>query len=371
MATAHLHEIEAGGIRAVVDLRAGHVRALTIEQGGRIVAPLHTAPWIDDPSIATDESIPLNLRCLSGDFFCAPFAGSDLDDAPGHGWPANSPWKPLSIDSGTDGRTVARYELERPILGARLVKEFMLVSGHPFLYQRHIFIGGSGAIPVASHGMTRFDAPGALSFSPKLFGEAPPVGLEPDPKRGRSLLRYPARFTELNDVPKADGSRADLTRYPIASRHEDFVALVERPGNALGWAAALRPEKHDLFLSLKHPKDFPITMLWFSNGGRDYPPWNGRHLGVLGIEEGRTYLERGHRASIAPNPWSAEGITTALVLDPDGEVEVRHVIGGVALPEGWTRIVAVTTDAGRLTIGDQGGGRITVPFDAGFLNARR
>ena len=43
-------------------------------------------------------------------------------------------------------------------------------------------------------------------------------------------------------------------------------------------------------------------MLWFSNGGRDYPPWNGRHVGVLGIEEGRSYAAYGHAASAADNP---------------------------------------------------------------------
>jgi hypothetical protein len=366
MNQSHFHAIEAKGVRAVLDLRVGHVRSLEIEQGNRTIQPLHTAPWVDDPAIAGDATIPGNLRFLSGDFFCAPFSTSDLDDGPPHGWPANSAWKVIESARGT-----ARYQLDRTILGARLIKELAVRDGQPFLYERHIFIGGEGAVPVANHGMTRFDAPASISFSPKLFGETPATALEPDPKRGRSRLLYPAHFTDLSRVPMADGGVADLTQYPFADAHEDFVSLVERPGNPLGWAAALRPDKSDIFLSLKDPADYPITMMWFSNGGRDYAPWNGRHRGVLGLEEGRTFAGHGHRASIADNPWARQGIATSLVLDPKGEVEVRNVIGGVALPAGWSKIAAIEAGKAQLAVVDVSGSRHAVPFDETFLRRGR
>src|SRR5690606_31363163 len=105
----------------------------------------------------------------------------------------------------------------------------------------------------------------------------PDTPLEPDPGRGRSTLQYPARFTDLAAVPLAGGGHADLREYPPAERHEDFVMLVEAPGASLGWAAALRRDEGDIFLSLKNPAQLPVTMLWFSNGGRDYAPWNSRH----------------------------------------------------------------------------------------------
>lgn len=362
----HFHAIETDGIRAVIDLRAGHVRSLEIVQAGRTIQPLHTAPWVDDPAIVGDSGIPANLRFLSGDFFCAPFAVSDLDDGPPHGWPANSPWKMTSSDR-LDGCSTARYELERAILGARLVKELTLRAGHPFLYERHIFIGGEGVVPVANHGMTRFDAPGRICFSPKLFGETPATSLEPDPARGRSRLAYPAHFTDITRAPTADGGAVDLTRYPFAEGHEDFVALVEDPSNPLGWAAALRPGQGDIFLSLKSPKDYPITMMWFSNGGRDYAPWNGRHRGVLGLEEGRTYGGHGHKASIAENAWTRRGIATALQLVPKGEIEVRNVIGGIALPGGWTGITSITAEPSRLRLTGAEGRTVAVRFDGAFL----
>jgi hypothetical protein len=82
------HEIRAAGIRVVVDLAVGHLRALEIKQDGRFLTPLYTAPWVDEPSIAEDEAILPNLRFLSGDFFCAPFGGADEQGTPTHGWPA-------------------------------------------------------------------------------------------------------------------------------------------------------------------------------------------------------------------------------------------------------------------------------------------
>ena len=277
------HESHAAGIRVVVDLAVGHLRSLEIERDGRRLTPLYTAPWVDDPSIAHDESIVPNLRFLSGDFFCAPFGSASEEGVPPHGWPANSRWDHLETIAHPQGGSVARYALRKRPNGARMVKELTLRDGHPFVYQRHVFEGGLGTITVASHAITRFATRGRLSFSPKSCGETPARPLEPDPARGRYALAYPARFTGLGQAPLRGGGTTDLGAYPIASRHEDFVMLVEAPGSRLGWAAASRDDAADIVLSLKNPADFPVTMLWFSNGGRDYPPWNGRNVGVLGI----------------------------------------------------------------------------------------
>jgi hypothetical protein len=363
------HTIAARNVRLVLDLAVGHIRSFEVETPGGVVRPLHTAPWVDDPAIADAPDIPNNLKFLSGDFFCAPFAASDVEAAPPHGWPANSEWTVASV-TNDGGASTARFELKRRVMGARLFKEITLRDDHPFAYQRHVFEGGSGAISVASHGMTRFNEQGRLSFSPKAFGDLPAMQQEPDPARGRSIFAHPARFTDLSRLPLADGTIADLHRYPIAKGHEDFAMLVEAPRAALGWAAAVRPDAGDIFLSLKNPADFPVTFLWFSNGGRSYAPWRGRHLGVLGIEEGRAYSAYGHAASVAPNPLSDGGIPTALALKPNGAAEVRHVIGGVPLPKGWNAVEAVTLAGERLTLTGDGGQSSAYAFDAAFLAAR-
>jgi hypothetical protein len=366
LADSDFSTIEAKGIRVALDLRAGHVRSLEIEADGRTLRPLHTAPWVDDPSITGDESIPPNLRLLSGDFFCAPFGLSDVEPAPSHGWTANSPWRHVETRPAP-GAITALYRLERPVMGAVVEKALTLRDGHPFLYETHTFIGGHGSLPVANHAMTRFPAGGRLSFSPKAFAETPRRAPEPDPGRGRSRLAYPAHEADPTRMPTADGGTADITRYPFAERHEDVVMLVEAPGHALGWIAAARFDSRDLFISLKNPADYPVTILWFSNGGRDYAPWNSRHVGVLGMEEGRIYSTHGHKAAIAANPLNEAGIPTALALSPDGRVEVRNVVGGLPLPAGADAVEQVEPAEGQLILRFAGGGRLAVPYDDRFL----
>ena len=358
------HTLTAAGIRVTLDLRVGHVRELTIERDGKSVAPLHDAPWLDEAGITGDDTIAPSLRLLSGDFFCAPFGSSDIEGNDAHGWTANSRWQLVEEVKLPDGAS-ARYRLEHPVLGAVVEKTFTLRDHHPFLYEKHVFIGGEGALPVANHAMVRFPHGGRLSFSPKRWVETPTGAPEPDPARGRSRLAYPARSTDLTRLPMADGSMADLTRYPIAERHEDIALLIENPHNPLGWAAAQRNDSGELFLTLKNPADYPVTVLWFSNGGRDYAPWNSRHIGVLGMEEARTTLY-GHTASIAPNALTAEGVPTALTLVPNGRAEVRNVIGG--LPGGLgTGVVDVRVEGAQLAIRFEDGRRLALPFDAGFL----
>ena len=365
--TERFRTIAAEGITLTLDLAVGHIRAFEIERDGRLLRPLHTAPWVEDQAIIEDPGIPAGLKYLSGDFFCAPFGKSDVEDAPPHGWPANSRWTFMS-EERRGAATTARFLLERSVMGARITKEITLRDRHPFAYQRHIFEGGDGAVSVASHAMTRFAGKGRLSFSPKAFGELPPTQQESDPKRGRSLFAKSVRFSELSKLPLADGRTVDLHRYPVGERHEDFAVLVETPGASLGWTAAIRPDTGDMMLSLKNPSDFPFTFLWFSNGGRDYAPWNGRHLGVLGIEEGRAYLAAGHAASIAPNPLSDSGIPTALALKADGSVSVRHVVGGVPLPVGWDGIGFIETVGGAIRLTNTDGQSVEHPFDARFLS---
>ena len=109
------------------------------------------------------------------------------------------------------------------------------------------FMAASGRVPVANHAMVRFGAGGgSLAFSPKAWGETLAAPLEADPARGRAALAYPTRFQDLRRVATGAGGTVDLTRYPIASRHEDFAMLVEAPGSRLGWATAVRADAREI-----------------------------------------------------------------------------------------------------------------------------
>jgi hypothetical protein len=138
-----------------------------------------------------------------------------------------------------------------------------------------------GALLVANHAMIALPNGARLSFSRKRWWEtlAEPV----ESVQGRSCLAYPKRCEDAAEFPGVDGGAVDLHCYPWGAAHEDFVSGVEDPASRLGWTAVVRPVEGDLILSLKNARALPMTMLWYSNGGRDYSPWNSRHLGCLGV----------------------------------------------------------------------------------------
>jgi hypothetical protein len=78
-------------------------------------------------------------------------------------------------------------------------------------------------------------------------------------------------------------------------------------------------------------------------------------------------LNAGHKASIAPNPYTAMGIPTALDLSPRGSASVRHVLGGVQA-NGWRSVRNVVSQGDSLCLTGDDGSRVRVPFDGSFLS---
>ena len=349
-------QAETGTVTVAVDPSIGNIRRLEFHIGGCTLAPLHTAPWADDSELLQDDSVlPVEAR-LAGDFFCAPFGEADLDGAPAHGWTANSPWRLMHSENGR-----LQFELNRPVMGARVTKTLALADDAPFLYQTHEIIGGDGLLPVAHHPMIHLAGQGTLSTSPKRAAITPDTPLEP----GRHRLALGQKVTDVSRFPAYDGSVVDLRNLPIAEKHEDFVTYVEAQTSDLGWTAVVREVEDDIVIILKDPSVLPVTMFWHSNGGRDHAPWNGRHRGVLGIEDGCAAGAAGHRAALEPNPISAEGVTTAVTL---GEtIRINHVIGAIPRPDGWTRVTSIDAVDGQITLTDTGGATLALPFNTDFL----
>lgn len=365
-----IHSIEADGIRVGLDFSVGHLAVFEVECGGRKLSPLHHAPWVDDAAQDFPEGTAPNVKRLAGDFFCAPFGRNDVDTGdvepgPSHGWPANSAWTLLHSGPTSTGAE-AVFRLDRPVMGATLEKSLRLIHGQPFVYQEHRFFGGEGAISAAHHTMMHMREGGDIAVSPKRFAETPADPLEPDPSRGRFALAYPAMSVDLHAFPLAAGGTTDLTRYPPGEGCEDFLTLAEEPANRLGWTVVSRTAEQDRVLVLKDPATLPVTMVWMSNGGRDYAPWSARHTGVLGIEDARA-SPLGHADSIKENEWTRRGIATAFSLAKESQIVVRQVIGACAVTEGEAKVVSVVVDGGDLVIGFDGGVSRRLPFDAGFL----
>lgn len=345
--------VSAIGIRFSFMPRGGVLRDLAVEDDGATVAPLHRAPWAPDE---VPPDAPPHQRWLEGDFLAAPM-GAGPDGL--HGLAANGDWRVAPAPPGS-----LRAVLDGAVQGATLVKELSVTDGHPFLYQRHLFIGGSGSLPVSNHAMISVPNGAKLSFSRKRWWESLAEPLETT--RGRSGLAYPKRSEDAAEFPGADGRTVNLHRYPWGERHEDFVTGVEDPASRLGWTAVVRPAEGDLILSLRNPRALPLTMLWHSNGGRDYAPWNGRHIGCLGVEEGAALPMLGLSSRECPDPLTAAGQPALLVLDPSGTVEVRHVLGAIRWPSGQA-VAGVMLDGDTLTVTGDWGAERKLPIRGGWL----
>lgn len=349
-----LLRVKAQGISFSFDPDCGIISDFVVADQGHRISMMHRAPWVGSDIVLPAGAPPHQAR-LEGDFFCAPFSDASGDSAPLHGWPANGLWE---VNQHLDATTL-HATLHQKVMGAIVTKNLTLVDGHPFLYQRHVFSGGNGEISAANHAMVSLPNGGLLRFSPKRWFETPDTAPETDPTRGRSSLHYPARSKDPESFPAKDGGVVDLTRYPFGPAHEDFVIAVEDPVSPLGWTAVTRPLEGDLYLSLRHPRQSPMTMLWHSNGGRDYAPWNSRHLGCLGIEDGIAWpLLNGS----APFAFQA----ASLKLGPVSETDLRHITGCVSWPSGEAvRDVVLTGNI--LTILGENGAKRAVPILGGFL----
>jgi len=341
------------GVRLALDPYIGNLRDLGFADGDRWLSPLHSAPWLHEDAVQEDPSLAPVERKLSGDFLCAPFGPSD--DAPIHGLSANSAWNTVELVQ-SERATLARLVLARKVRGAVLEKQLLLQNGVPLLCQSHIITGGSGALPVAHHPMLKPGPDARLSFSPKQLVLTGGVPLE----AGRNWLSYPAQSDDPGHFPTVDGD-SDLHYYPARTGHEDFVTLVEAPGRRLGWTAVTR--RDDIVFILKDPAVLPVTMLWYSNGGRDHSPWNGRHRGVLGIEDGCA-PGSGHGEG---DILRARGVATHLDLAPGRRHLIRHVIGAVPRPKGWSRVIDIRQDGARLLIEGDCDPPVLLPFKKNFL----
>lgn len=292
-------------------------------------------------------------KSMSGDFFCAPFG--ETADAPLHGWTANSHWQAEEIwQSGTEA--VARLTLSRPVKGALVEKELRLRSGEPILYQTHRISGGNGGLSVAHHPMVGMSQGGRLSFSLKQVALTSGEPMD----RGARKLNYPAQSSDLNAFPGKDGP-VDLQDYRAGDGCQDFVTLIEAPGNDLGWTAVVRKQEDDVIFILKDPRVLPITMLWYAQG--DAHPGE-----FLGIEDGCAAGAEGQVAAERDNAVSRFGVPTVLPLALNRVHLVRQAIGAMPRPSGWSEVADIRICEDQLRLMGSDGTAVHLPFDRAFFD---
>lgn len=356
-------------IEAYVTQQGGQLGPVTFDRRGRKLRPFSVAPWATE----TDRpKLPAILKVLRGDFFCLPFGGNATrcgrEQHPIHGETANARWKLESAGAGS-----LHLSLATKIRRGRVDKSIELREDQPVVYQQHVIRGMTGPMNLGHHAMLLFpDRPGSgvISTSPFVYGQVFPDEFEKPAEKGYQSLQPGAEFTTLEQVPLMTGATTDLTRYPARRGFEDLVLLVADPTVSFAWTAVVFPRERYVWVALRDPRVLRSTVFWISNGGRHMPPWSGRHVNVMGLEDVTAYFHYGLAESARDNPLTARGYPTTVTLDPQHPCVVNYIMAVTAIPAGFDRVAGIEAgaDGNSVTLRAAGGATIRVPLDLRFLS---
>ncbi len=364
--------LETETIEAFVTQTGGHLGPVTFCRKTNPIAPFSVAPWAEEK---IDASLPPMLKSLRGDFFCLPFGGNETpfegEEHPPHGETANAIWNFETREESTGGSTL-RLSLETKARPGRVEKTISLRAGHNAIYSRHVVSGMGGAMNLGHHAMLKFpdeEGSGLISTSGFQFGQVFPGQFENLSEGGRSALKAGAEFETLDHVPLLAGGETDLSRYPARRGFEDLVMLVGDETAPFAWTAVSFPQQGYVWFALKNPRILRHTIFWFSNGGRAYAPWNGRHTSVMGLEEVTSYFHLGLAESVAPNSMRERGITTTLQLDAATPLAVNYIMAVAPIPTTFGRLTRIEVlDGENVKLIGENGVSVKVALDLSFLD---
>ena len=367
-------QVASPQVEAFVTEMGGQLGPVTFDRTGRKHRPFSVAPWAEE---RLDPSQPPIIKALRGDFFCMPFGGNSTpfgrEKHPVHGETANACWQFRSLET-REGRTCLHLNLTTKVRSGRVDKRIWLVDGQNTVYSQHVLSGMSGPMNLGHHAMLKFpDAPGSglVSTSRFVYGQVFPQAFELPEKRGYSWLKQGAEFKSLEKVPTITGETADLTRYPARRGFEDLVMLVSDPDVPFAWTAVTFPKERYVWFALKDPRILRETLFWISNGGRHYPPWNSRHVNVMGLEEVTSYFAIGLAESARKNPFSQKGFPTCLTLNPRKPLVVPYLMGVAGIPAGFDCVASIRAVPGEraILLKSANGKQAEAAVDLGFLRA--
>ena len=356
--------LESNDKKIYVTIQGGNLTCdFTI--GTRVINPFYILPWWNEPIAAELDNLSQLLR---GDFFCLPFGADDSGDpVTYHGPTASGYWMP--VDGNDDENSI---DLKVGLDPGTVTKHVEIRPGEPVIYQRHTISGFEGTVPFGYHPMLRFPkgiGTGRITISPPLSGHTTPQPFEIPSAGGFSRITPGREISDMTAVPCNDGSLLDLTTYPHTPGYEELVMFVSDPALPFVFSAVTFPEQGYLYFQLKNPKTLRQTVFWMSNGGRWYPPWDGRVQGLLGLEEVTAFFHYGKSASAGKNFLNETGIPTSRQFVADEAMDIPLISGVVPTSPSFGRVRNIEQSGpAEITIQNEGNEKLVVACDPGFLN---
>jgi hypothetical protein len=176
---------------------------------------------------------------------------------------------------------------------------------------------------------------------------------KPGPIPGRLIFERDFKWPM---APAKDGSQADLRLIPADKNWLDLASCQMDPARALAFVTALHLEKHLLFGYVFRRDDYPWVMSWMN--------YTGDNRAARGMEFSSQPFDVSHRETVAMSPLF--GAPTFRWLPAKSKLETRFLFFYTAVPADFTRIDDVILDAGKLTVVDHSGKRVTLAASRGL-----
>ncbi len=308
---------------------------------GRTVTPLYDAPWRGDSGPDFDALPPI-IRELGSEWPCVPFGrpdvapdlpdgwtpadGADLWDDFAHGYGSNHDWT-LERLTPSAARALIDYPDGAPI--HRLERSVTLLADRAGLdLSLTVVAERDAAVPIGLHPVLAMDGapPGSFRLSVPATTRAWTFPVEVEP--GRSHFAPDQRSVPLGGLEDRTGAPVNARLMPPAGDTEDLLLLTGTGGRVdvmnadKGYGVSVQWEA----------AQFPGCLLWISNGGRDYYPWNSR-VSALGVEPVAAPFDLGLAYAVSDRtPLARASVPTVVQMSSRKPFSTRY------------RIVVVGTD---------------------------
>jgi hypothetical protein len=160
-----------------------------------------------------------------------------------------------------------------------------------------------------------------------------------------------------------------LSRYPARRGFEDIAMLIADPNLPVAWSAVALPEEGYVWFTLRDPKVLAATLLWMSNGGRHYAPWNGRYVNAMGVEDVTGCFHYGAAESAKSNVLSRQGVKTTVIPTAKRPLHVNHISGVTTIPRTFDRVNEIIVESDRVTLVSDHGPSVIASVSTDFLNS--
>ena len=296
---------------------------------GRQISPMHVPPWAHEPEDGDNAGL---LRNLAGEWPCVPF-GACQDRSPQGQWPgsrrnhaktadvhgfgANHVWTwddcppnalQLSVDYPPDDVIMRLERLIRPDPALPAIDFELAITARE-----------ACTLPIGLHPVFRLPkTPQSMTIA--VNGHAHSLSF-PGKVDASSLFAPDISASPWQKVALRDGSFIDASKVPLLLPAEELLQVLDVPGEVM----LTNLEENYAMRLTWNSADFPSLLLWYSNYGRQAPPWSGRHL-ALGVEPACSAFDLGSQISCADNPISLSGVPTARKMRRGETIVTRYRI---------------------------------------------